>query len=195
MGKTRNCVQVCVYVAFIVAVVVADQENYDILRCPGPVAYYMDLGCKPVYHNTEHDTFCAIRFDCSHLRRRYKDKCYINGHEYIHNEILRKEDANVCDSCICKRTRYPNDIAAFECDNSECAQRTVNQGCYLRRDPSECCREDEICPANKQDRSVCNVNGEYYLDGQSFEVQNEPNLKCVCQPGYNGNDTVNYDHV
>ncbi|KYM97703.1 hypothetical protein ALC62_11604 [Cyphomyrmex costatus] len=188
MGITRNCVQVCVYVAFIVAVVVADQEN-AIFACSGPLAYYMDLGCMPVYYNTKYKSFCVKRFDCSHLRRRYKDKCYINGHEYIHNEILRKEDANVCDNCICKRTENINEIevAAFECDKSKCAKRTtVNQGCYLRGDPSECCKEEVICPSNIQNRSICNVSGEYYWDGELFHVQNEPNLKCICQPGYNG---------
>lgn len=33
---------------------------------------------------------------------------------------------------------------------------------------------------------TCNVNGKIYKDGEYFTVEDEPDLTCTCQPGYEG---------
>ncbi|XP_076245363.1 uncharacterized protein LOC143185919 [Calliopsis andreniformis] len=64
-------------------------------RCPGPLRYYEDLGCAPVYRNPA--DCCAKRYDCSHLENVSKMKCHVNEHEYSVGERLRDEDRNPCD--------------------------------------------------------------------------------------------------
>ena len=39
-----------------------------------------------------------------------------------------------------------------------------------------------------EDRAICNVDGKEYKDGERFFVEGEPDLKCFCQPGYEGKD-------
>ncbi|KYN12308.1 hypothetical protein ALC57_15539, partial [Trachymyrmex cornetzi] len=82
-------------------------------------------------------------------------------------------------------------IAAFHCvDNFKCTDITeikVKDGCYLRKDPTTCCKNPtEICPAKLEDIPICDINGQTYLDGESFIVDEEPDLICICQPGYEG---------
>lgn len=69
--------------------------------CKGPIRYYEDLNCKPVYEKP--GDCCAVSYDCSHLNNRSLDKCYVNGHEYAVNETLRDEDkSSPCDlHCTC----------------------------------------------------------------------------------------------
>lgn len=38
---------------------------------------------------------------------------------------------------------------------------------------------------------VCEVNGKIYKDGEDFTVKDEPNLDCICQPGYEGKTFYN----
>lgn len=77
------------------------KENCDKTKCPGPLRYYQDLGCTPVYQNP--GDCCAVEYDCSHLKNLSKDKCYANGHEYNIGDELRDEDKNPCDiGCTCR---------------------------------------------------------------------------------------------
>lgn len=73
----------------------------DKTNCKGPIKFYEDLYCKPIYKNP--GDCCAIKYDCSHLNNRTVDKCYANGHEYEVGEKIREEDCfNPCDKqCIC----------------------------------------------------------------------------------------------
>lgn len=35
-------------------------------------------------------------------------------------------------------------------------------------------------------RPKCNISGEIYYDGERFVVDSDPDLRCYCQPGYQG---------
>lgn len=41
---------------------------------------------------------------------------------------------------------------------------------------------------NPEDRAECNVDGKIYRDGEYFSVASDPDLNCVCQPGYEGGE-------
>lgn len=76
------------------------KDKCDKTKCPGPLAYYEALGCKPVYE--KEDDCCATKYNCNHLKERSKTKCYVNGKEYEIGESLKEEDANPCDiACTC----------------------------------------------------------------------------------------------
>ncbi|XP_072763964.1 uncharacterized protein [Anoplolepis gracilipes] len=186
MSRYVFLVQIYVYVAFVIAVVTADQEKCDKTKCPGPLRYYESLGCKPVYEN-EGDC-CAKKYNCDHLKKRSTNKCYVNGKEYEIGEDLKDEDANPCDiACTCRRGWNEDGVAAFVCANVNCVYGLTQPGCYKRGDLSKCCDDGkEICPEKLEDRATCVVDGEIYKDGEYFEVKNEPELNCICQPGYEG---------
>ncbi|KYN32436.1 hypothetical protein ALC56_13293 [Trachymyrmex septentrionalis] len=182
MESTRICVQLCVFVAFV-TVAVADNRN--ISECPGPLTYYKDLGCTPIYNNKD---ICPKSFNCNHIKLRSRDNCYINGHVYNSNELLNPNDSNVCDiSCICKLSFIQNQIAAFQCLEYQCTRIEIHDGCYLREEPTNCCKnQQEICPVRMNNIPICRVNGHAYMDGESFTVDEEPDLICNCLPGYKG---------
>jgi len=179
---SRSLIQICVYVAFI-AITVADQEKCDRTKCPGPIAYYEAIGCSPIYEK-EGDC-CATKYNCDHLKERSTTKCYINGKTYKIGEKLKDEDANPCDiGCTC--TAGYDGIAVFNCAIVDCFTGPVTPGCYRKHSPLQCCPGEEVCPENSRDRAICNVNGKEYRDGEYFKVESEPDLNCVCQPGYEG---------
>ncbi|XP_018313792.1 uncharacterized protein [Mycetomoellerius zeteki] len=183
MGCTRVCVQLCVYVAFVAAIVAVDQDTSE---CLGPLTYYKDLGCTPIYDDEDN---CPKRFNCNHIKQRSRDKCYINGRTYNPNQFLNSKDSNVCDvSCICKLSLSKNQIAAFHCvDHFKCTEIEVKDSCYIRQNPTTCCKNlTEICPVRMEDIPVCDVNGHMYRDGEYFVVNEEPDLICICQPEYKG---------
>ncbi|KAG7199608.1 hypothetical protein KM043_014211 [Ampulex compressa] len=170
--------------ASFVAIVAANsgKENCDITQCPGPLQYYKDLRCTPVYKN-ENDC-CPIKYDCSHLENRTPDKCYMNNNVYNVNDSLREEDANPCDiGCRCLKNH--NDVAVFNCAIVDCFHGPINPGCYMKHKPTGCCGEI-VCPKKPEDRATCVVDGETYKDGEHFEAKEDPDLKCVCLPGYTG---------
>ncbi|XP_037038687.1 uncharacterized protein LOC119076123 [Bradysia coprophila] len=155
-------------------------ENVD-SKCPGPLAYYKALGCKPVYEATTDE--CPYRFDCDFLKARSRDKCYVNGKAYSLGEHLRDEDANPCDiGCVC-RMGYDG-VAAFVCAELEFSS-VVLPGCYERRSPLDCNSSETVCPENPEDRPTCIVNGTTYKDGEYFTTT-DPEQTCICGPGYKG---------
>ncbi|XP_077268670.1 uncharacterized protein LOC143900808 [Temnothorax americanus] len=99
MEAARIWCQVCVYVAFIAAAVVATDvitTRRDVKTiCPDPIRYYEDIECTPVLRNEQ--ARCPSRYKCDHLKERSRTKCYINGHEYKTNQVLNREDANICE--------------------------------------------------------------------------------------------------
>ncbi|XP_032674879.1 kielin/chordin-like protein [Odontomachus brunneus] len=182
MTRRASLIQVFVYVTLAVAIVAANQEACDKTKCPGPLMYYDALGCKPVY-DKEGDC-CATKYDCDHLKERATDKCHVNGKEYAIGEKLKDEDANPCDKgCVC-RMGYDGD-AAFTCAVIDCFS-VPHPGCYRRKSPLDCCPGETICPEKPEDRATCIVNGKTYRDGEYFEVEDDPELNCICQPGYEG---------
>lgn len=44
-----------------------------------------------------------------------------------------------------------------------------------------------------EDRAICNVDGKEYRDGEYFSVESDPDLNCVCQPGYEGKDLGRFE--
>ncbi|XP_029659621.1 kielin/chordin-like protein [Formica exsecta] len=179
--SSPSLIQICAYLAFVTIAI--GQDKCDKTKCPGPLAYYEALGCQPVYE--KEDSCCATKYNCDHLKERSKTKCYVNGKEYEIGELLKEEDANPCDvGCTC-RTGY-DEIAAFTCAIVDCFFGSVKSGCYRQRSPLHCCPGEEICPESPEERPTCNVNGRIYKDGEYFNVENDPELNCVCQEGYKG---------
>lgn len=176
----------CVFLLLVIAAaytVTADQEC-DPSKCPGPLRYYKSLGCKPVYKN-EGDC-CAIRYDCDHLKTRSKDKCYVNGHEYSIGETLKDEHKNPCDiGCMCRKGY--GGIASFVCAIVDCFDRPAEEpNCYHKNSPNQCCQGEKVCVDNIEDRPKCMTEDGLFYDGESFKPSSDPELNCVCQPGYNG---------
>ncbi|XP_026670640.1 uncharacterized protein LOC113464541 [Ceratina calcarata] len=121
----------------LVTAYVADREICDETKCPGPLRYYKDLGCAPIYKNP--DDCCATAYNCSFLNNLSKDKCYLNGNEYSLGEKLRKEDANRCDlACTCES--HQNQTANFWCVYLHCAFFERNH-CFYRHNHEKCCPE------------------------------------------------------
>ncbi|KAL0132312.1 hypothetical protein PUN28_000239 [Cardiocondyla obscurior] len=181
MEETRFCVQAFIYVAFVIAIIAAFYI-VDQTPCPGPVKYYEDIGCVPVYLST--GDRCAIRYDCSRVNKRSKNKCYINGHVYKLNTYLRREDANLCeDNCVCK-SGGQNKIAAFECSGASCPESSNDDDCYIRNDMSSCCGNPiKVCSDDPEYFSTCIVHGRRYRDGEFFFVGDD--MTCVCRPENN----------
>ncbi|XP_014221178.1 extracellular matrix protein FRAS1-like [Trichogramma pretiosum] len=152
------------------------------VECKGPLKYYNDLRCEPVYKNA--NDCCPISYDCSHLRSHKSDKCYANGHEYSIGETLRDEDrSSACDiACIC-RNDYKN-RASFLCAAVDCYRMRPAPGCYWRQNPDSCCGGEEVCPERPEDRYRCEVAGKIYQDGDEF--QPDANTVCQCAKGYAG---------
>ncbi|XP_025269544.1 kielin/chordin-like protein [Camponotus floridanus] len=181
MTRRGSFIQICAYLAFVVTVTIG-QDECDKTKCPGPLAYYEALGCKPVYEK-ENDC-CATKYNCNHLKERSKTKCYVNGKEYEIGESLKEEDANPCDiACTC--TSGYDGIAAFNCAVVDCWFGLVHPGCYRKRSPLSCCPLEQICQS-PEERPTCNVNGKIYKDGEYFNVESDPDLNCICQEGYKG---------
>lgn len=42
---------------------------------------------------------------------------------------------------------------------------------------------------NQEDRAICVVDGKTYKEGQHFKVASDPELTCVCQAGYKGEES------
>ena len=81
------------------------KEICDRTKCHGPLRYYEDLNCTPIY--APNDKCCPEAFDCSHLNNLSQDKCYVNGHEYNVGESLKPEHSNPCDvECRCVSLDY-----------------------------------------------------------------------------------------
>ncbi|XP_057328661.1 kielin/chordin-like protein [Microplitis mediator] len=162
--------------------IIAD-EVCDKSKCPGPLAYYESLNCKPVYESS--GDCCAIKYDCNNLNERSKKKCYVNNKTYEIGDKLKEEDANPCDvGCSC--TEGHDGIAVFNCATVNCFQGPVKPGCYRDNSPVECCPGNEACPETPKDRVTCQVDGKEYKEGEYFEVESDSDLNCVCHPGYKG---------
>ncbi|XP_044021319.1 uncharacterized protein LOC122861174 isoform X2 [Aphidius gifuensis] len=164
------------FVAVIYAIIYFNSfasAECDKTKCPGPLAYYKALDCKPIYQQT--GDCCAYKYDCDHLKNQKNDKCYVNGHEYNIGDKLKDEDANPCDiGCSC---RVGHDgIATFNCAVVDCFHGPIKPGCYLKNSPLNCCPGEEVC--RKSSTMI-------YKDGEYFQIDDN-DKNCVCQPEYKG---------
>ncbi|XP_076643955.1 uncharacterized protein LOC143354093 [Halictus rubicundus] len=173
----------CVLLALLVACCAA-REICDKSKCPGPLRYYTELECKPIYKNPE--DCCAEAFDCSHLEKLSKNKCYINGREYSIGEKLKDEDANPCDiGCTC-REGYEGRAATFVCAQIDCPFFPPQENCHIRQSFDKCCPSTPVCLKEGEKRATCEVDGIVYYDGESFTPKSDPDLNCHCLPEYKG---------
>ncbi|KAG8035839.1 hypothetical protein G9C98_001495 [Cotesia typhae] len=182
MALTRSFFFGIFCLSFTIPSIIADDEC-DTSKCPGPLKYYEDVKCKPVYKTP--DSCCPYKFDCDHLKERSKETCMVNGHEYKIGDSLRGEDANPCDiGCTCQETLG---VAQFSCAAVDCpGEEYIPPGCYTRQSALDCCSNGVICPENPEDRPTCEVDGKIYKDGEYFKPAAEPNKNCYCAPGYTG---------
>ncbi|XP_054006378.1 kielin/chordin-like protein [Hylaeus anthracinus] len=179
-------VQKCVYLTFVVAVYAApkvEKDDCDKSKCPGPVRYYEELGCTPVYKNP--GDCCAEKYDCSSLKALSTNKCYVNGHEYSIGEKLKDEDANPCDILCSCRDGYDG-VASFNCAVVDCPFSSPSPDCHFKPSHNDCCSgSEEIC-FKEEERPTCEVDGKTYTYGDYFVPESEPDKECYCMEGYKG---------
>ncbi|XP_053971406.1 kielin/chordin-like protein [Hylaeus volcanicus] len=181
-GSSRYLLRKCVYLTLLVAVC-ATEETCNREKCPGPLRYYEELGCTPVYKNP--GDCCAEKYDCSHLKELSKEKCYANGHVYEVGEALRDEDKNGCDiGCFCRIGN--NGVASFICAAVDCGLIVPKDNCYNKRSHDRCCPGPYVCLEEGQKKPTCEVDGKIYEDGDYFQPESEPEKSCYCMEGYTG---------
>lgn len=63
--------------------------------------FYEEVKCKPIFKNP--GDCCAVKYDCSHLEKRFKSKkCYVHDNVYEIGDKLKEEDSLPCSrECIC----------------------------------------------------------------------------------------------
>ncbi|XP_011310405.1 uncharacterized protein [Fopius arisanus] len=165
----------------LTAACAAPAEGCDKAKCKGPLKFYEELFCEPVYKN-EKDC-CPYKYNCENLKNRSTEKCYFKGHEYKIGDQLREEDANPCDiACYCRESLGS---AGFTCAVVDCFAQ-ARPGCYLSRKSSDCCPGPEICPGPDEDWPTCEVDGKIYNASDYFQPSGEPDKDCYCGPGYKG---------
>ncbi|XP_039312601.1 uncharacterized protein LOC105201363 isoform X2 [Solenopsis invicta] len=194
----RSLIQICAYLAFITIAVAVDQEECDKTKCPGPLAYYKDLNCIPVYKK-EGDC-CPTKYNCDHLKDKSPTKCYINHNTYEIGEELKGGDAHPCVHCMCVEGR--DGIAKFICAEVDCFNGPTQPGCYRKNSPLRCCPGEEVCRNNvkpfcaKLKHPFCRPhsnNVRVYVNNciPVYESDESPQTSCRffarCQ---NDNDTV-----
>ncbi|KAL2745687.1 kielin/chordin-like protein [Vespula maculifrons] len=179
----RFLIEKCAFLFLVIIVSTYAKKACNQSNCSGPLKYYESLGCKPVYAN-KFDC-CAVRYNCDHLKLRSKNKCYVNGKEYSIGEKLKEEDRNACDKgCFC--AEGSDGFASFRCAIVDCPRIRYPSNCYLKHSPSQCCGGPKVCLDDIKQRPKCNISGEIYYDGERFVVDSDPDLRCYCQPGYQG---------
>ncbi|XP_014212035.1 uncharacterized protein LOC106641955 [Copidosoma floridanum] len=152
---------------------IVSAQDCDKSKCKGPIRYYEELGCKP---NIMDGDCCAVSYDCTHLGRRSKNKCHVNGREYdIGKSLLDKDRSGPCDeNCAC--VKGPKGIAMFSCTQVDCPRIFVNKGCFYRHQLDSCCEGKVVCPKDNGEIEMCEFNGTSYKYGEVFY----PNDRHVC---------------
>ncbi|XP_076643958.1 uncharacterized protein LOC143354094 isoform X2 [Halictus rubicundus] len=182
-SDSRAFLSRCVLLALLVASCAS--EVCDKSKCPGPLGHYNNIQCKPIYKNP--DDCCAEAYDCSHLEKMSKDKCYVNGHEYSIGEKLRDEDALPCDNGpVCTGGEDGGAAYFHYSKGTECPEEPTEKNCYIRRSLDTCCSTTRVCLEEGEVKATCEVDGHVYNDGDFFTPHSNPQLDCVCLPGYTG---------
>nr|XP_033333990.1 BMP-binding endothelial regulator protein-like [Megalopta genalis] len=179
----HRCLPRCVLLTLLVASCAA-REICDKTKCPGPLKFYRELDCTPVYKNP--NDCCPEAFNCSYLDNLSRDKCYVNGHEYNLGEQLRDEDKNPCDlGCTCSKG-YSGRAASFICAAVDCGYYPQEENCFQRHSYDSCCPGPPVCLKEGETRATCEVDGVTYNDGDTFKPKSDPDLDCTCLPNYKG---------
>ncbi|XP_024944948.1 uncharacterized protein LOC112493607 [Cephus cinctus] len=181
-GRDRTFLLLQVFLCFFVfASTEETKQNCSQVQCPGPLIYYNDVGCTPVYKN-EGDC-CAYKYNCDHLDARSPNKCYIKHRSYEAGEFVNREDIKFCNKkCAC--------VTGRESTGFWCFQIRYDYGfdfdpsCYLKRNIYECGPGIPTCHKNESEIPRCVVDGYTYMAGRTFVPKNEPWKWCICQEGY-----------
>ncbi|XP_015603938.2 uncharacterized protein LOC107271896 [Cephus cinctus] len=185
-GRDRTFHLLQVFLCFFVfASTEETKQNCSQVQCPGPLIYYNDVGCTPVYKN-EGDC-CAYKYNCDHLYARSPNKCYIKDRSYEIGEFASQEDIKFCDkACVCVSGKNSTRFWCFDISYEYDPHFDVS--CYLKRNIHECGPGIPTCPKNDSEIPQCIVDRYRYRDGQSFKPIKEPWKWCVCQEGYKGDN-------
>ncbi|XP_043473192.1 uncharacterized protein LOC122505554 [Leptopilina heterotoma] len=180
--------EISLLLIFIVTPIFA-QDECDKTKCPGPLRFYEEIKCKPIYKNP--GDCCAMKYDCSHMEERFKSKkCYVHDNVYEIREKLKEEDSLPCNrECICME--HFSDSAEFTCAVEDCFAPPPKKGCYREHLPEDCCPGREICPSNP---ATCVVDGKTLTEGDYFKPKDKPNVSCYCKPGYTGENIEPFCH-
>ncbi|KAF7996296.1 hypothetical protein HCN44_001928 [Aphidius gifuensis] len=166
----------CIFIILLI-ISTGSAEDCSNVQCPGPLSFYSEIGCQPVYKNP--GDCCAYKYDCPLRKNNY---CYINGQEYSPGEVMRKEDSGPCDRCTCE-INYLG-IGSFLCSSPSCAYVPIPDGCRLVHSMENCFTFNDVTVP------VCIVDGKTYQEGEFFIPSKEPNKKCYCSAGYNGTNVM-----
>ncbi|XP_011311186.1 uncharacterized protein [Fopius arisanus] len=180
-----------VFIVVLIAAYISPAEgDCDKSKCKGPLRFYEDVACTPVYKK-ESDC-CPYKYNCDHLKGRSINKCYANGHEYNLQEPLRKEDSKPCDvGCFCNQN---TGVAGFTCAIVDCFTRHL-PNCYNPRNATECCPRAPVCPEKPEDWPTCVVDGKTYRAPEYFSPAAEPQKHCYCGAGYRGQNVEPFCRV
>lgn len=75
-------------------------KDCDPTTCTGPLYYYEELGCLPIYDNSS--SCCARKYNCDHWKVLPDSKCYVNGRVYESGEVFPPQViGGGCTRCIC----------------------------------------------------------------------------------------------
>ncbi|XP_043277767.1 uncharacterized protein [Venturia canescens] len=147
----------------------------DLQKCPGPLYYYEEIGCTPVFENVT--SCCPSSYNCDIWKNRTSHyHCLADGRVYNHNQVVPTEDA--CSFCRCRSGNV-------RCMETSCSRPYAEDilSCRHLLSNVECCKIYHVCE-NSPD--VCNVDGKSYKAGETFVPINEPEKTCTCDEGYDG---------
>ncbi|XP_037046517.1 uncharacterized protein LOC119081586 [Bradysia coprophila] len=84
-------VYICMMLSYASSLIRADDLDTLQTECPGPLAFYKAIGCKPM----ENDDNCAKQYDCDNVKSLPSHTSHdnkINGTSYDVSESLKDED-------------------------------------------------------------------------------------------------------
>ncbi|XP_043277608.1 kielin/chordin-like protein [Venturia canescens] len=143
----------------------------DRKKCPGPLHYYEEIGCTPVFENVT--SCCPSSYHCDIWKNVTQDYCLDHGEVYNHRESILRGS---CSTCYC----YRGNIV---CTTVDCRPKVATLGCRYLESNVRCCRTYEVC---ENSPAVCNVDDRSYKAGETFVPINEPEKTCTCDEGYDG---------
>ncbi|XP_014218217.1 uncharacterized protein LOC106646655 isoform X2 [Copidosoma floridanum] len=137
-------------------------------QCKGPIRYYKELKCKPIY--AEEGDCCAVSYDCTHLKRRSADKCYVDGYKFkVGKELPEWVESGPCDeNCVC--VKGPDGYAMISCTSPSCPN-IIKEGCFFVPKVDKCCANEE--------RRMCEFYGITYKYGEMFKPSEDYACQCL----------------
>ncbi|XP_023247376.1 uncharacterized protein LOC106646090 [Copidosoma floridanum] len=150
----------------------------DESRCKGPIRFYKELKCKAIY--AKKWDCCPKRYDCTHLKGRSADFCYVNGKKYdvtsMYPTLAVLDRSGPCDeNCIC--VRDPKGYAMISCLPPQCPHIHVKDGCFLKPRFDSCCGEVKSFIRIEETRT-CGFYGTIFKYGEVFKPSDDYACQC-----------------